>query len=147
MLCVGALGCAAMQPRPLVYPVHYQTVGTMQVNSDIADCEALAHESARQRGGAVVTRCERCPDGSEVTVPLPPTKGMAMGAAAGGALGAIGGAIGGDAAKGAAIGAAVGAGAGLLHDLYDDYEPAASYEQLVTRCLGQRGYELYGWSN
>ena len=62
-------------------------------------------------------------------------------------ISSVGGAIAGDAGAGAAMGAGMGAAAGLVKGVFDASKPSANYKQFVNRCLNQKGYEVYGWSN
>ena len=127
ILLASLVGCAAR--RPVLYPnEHLLQVGSDAAEQDVDECIHLAkeHVSSAEGGGDVA-------------------RGTAEGAVVGAAGGAVGGAIWGHAGRGAAGGAAAGATAGLLHRLFRRSEPNEAHKSFVSRCLGDKGYELIGW--
>lgn len=125
-----AAGCAAN--KPVIYPnTHSKSVGSGQVEADIAACKHLAKSAGATPYGGHASGAARH---------------AVRGGAIGAATGAVGGAIGGNAPQGAKIGAASGATASLLHAFLK--EPAANpaYRNYVERCLVDRGYDLVGWN-
>ncbi|MEE2982792.1 MAG: hypothetical protein VX929_05805 [Pseudomonadota bacterium] len=90
-LVLAAAGCAAN--KPVIYPnTHSQSVGTGQVEADIAACKQLAESAGASPYGGNAS------DSARAAV--------------------HGGAIGGSATRGAKIGAASGATASLLHAFF-----------------------------
>lgn len=132
LLTVSLAACAAS--RPVVYPNEKtQRVGPNVVADDIDDCMRRAREFAGSGGGEVAATTARR---------------TATGAGVGAAAGAAGGAIYGDAARGAAAGAAGGAAGGLMSGIFGGMgrrEPDPVFQNFVTRCLRERGYEVIGW--
>jgi outer membrane lipoprotein SlyB len=131
VVLLGLFGCATS--RPILYPnEHYQAVGSVTADRDIADCGRRA-ESAGAR--------PQTADAAHVG------GGTAVGAGVGAAGGAAAGAISGSAGIGAAAGAVGGAVAGLIGSLFSR-EPKrdAAYRNYVDRCLQEKGYETTGWS-
>ena len=118
------------KPTPQFYPNQYlQETSEIQRSSDIASCESLAGQYVKSHAGKDTA------------------KDVVGGAAGGAVVGVVGGAIAGDAGAGAAMGAGMGAAAGLVKGVFDANKPSANYKQFVNRCLNQKGYEVYGWSN
>ena len=125
-----AAGCAAN--KPVIYPnSHSQSVGTGQVEGDIAECKQLAESAGASPYGG---------DASDAA------RAAVHGGAVGAATGAVGGAIGGSATRGAKIGAASGATASLLHAFFKKPASNPTYRNFVERCLRDRGYDLAGWN-
>jgi hypothetical protein len=127
---VALAGCA--KPEPVLYPnAHLNAVGQETAEWDIENCEELAESYGAS-------------DGDDKTAQV--AKNTAGGGAIGGAAGAAGGAVVGSAGRGAAVGAASGAAAGFMRALLREPEPSPAYRQFVSRCLGERGYEVVGWN-
>lgn len=130
-LCIVLL-CGCASNKPIVYPnAHSQSVGTAQIEMDIADCKALAESAGTSSSNSKAADM---------------AKQTARSGGIGAATGAVGGAIAGRAGRGAAIGAASGATAGLIHSLFSGASsPNPTYRNFVTRCMTDRGYDLAGW--
>ena len=125
-----AAGCAGN--KPVIYPnTHSQSVGSGQVEADIAACKHLAESAGATPYGGKASDAARH---------------AVRGGAIGGATGAVGGAIGGNAPQGAKIGAASGATASLLHAFLREPTSNPAYRNFVERCLRDRGYDLAGWN-
>jgi uncharacterized membrane protein len=120
--------CAGTQP--IIYPNQHSTsVDQTVVRQDIAECKVMAERagaSGNSKAGDVAAK-------------------TAKSGAVGAASGAVGGAIAGSVGKGAAIGAASAATAGLIHGLFSDSKLSPAYQNFVTRCLVDKGYEVSGW--
>lgn len=128
-LCLTLAGCAA--PAPILYPnEHLNSVGKEAAQRDIDACMELA-----EKAGAEANKSQA---GQAAT-------NAATGAAVGAASGAVGGAIAGSAASGSAIGAAGGATAGIIRWLFSKPQRNPAFENFVTQCLKDRGYQPMGW--
>jgi outer membrane lipoprotein SlyB len=128
-LTFGAWGCAK-PARPQLYPnQHLMTVGQAQSEYDIADCDNLATAYVNENKSADIAK-----------------KG-ATSAVIGGMMGAAAGAVrsGGSVSNSAATGAAMGAAGGTTKGAIDSNDPSALHKNFVTRCLGDRGYDVMGW--
>lgn len=128
VVCFQLTGCAS--PGPVLYPnTHLKNVGQTQADQDIAECKEIAgqYASPSNTGGNIA-------------------RSTAMGAGMGAAGGAVGGAIRGSAGSGSAVGAAAGATIGLLRGLLGGAQPNRTFQNLVDRCLRDRGYESAGWN-
>jgi outer membrane lipoprotein SlyB len=136
LLCLLVVGCAAS--RPALYPNEkYNSVGQAQAERDIDDCMARAQAAVGSGAGT-----------SEAAGRV--ARDTTVGAAGGAAVGTVAGAIGGNGAgEGAAVGAASGAVAGLFYSLVGLFQSGGSqdpvFQNFVTRCLQERGYEPIGW--
>jgi hypothetical protein len=129
VLALAVEGCASS--RPVLYPnEHFNAVGAEAAERDIASCMDLAESAGADAAGSDVGQA---------------AARTAAGAAGGAASGAVGGAVVGAAGSGAAIGAASGATAGLLHWIFSKPKRSPAFENFVTRCLQDRGYETVGW--
>ncbi len=117
LILIVSLGCAS---KARLYPnAKYKSVGEVQANADIAQCESEAKQYLSDTKG----------------------KQVASGAGSGAALGAVVGLLGGGvrgAARGAVGGAAVGATAGAL-------SPDQLKHRYVVKCLSDKGYEVLGY--
>ncbi len=129
VMIVGAVAVAGCAPRrPVLYPnTHFEEVGGIAAERDIAECRQLAETRASSG---------RSGDAARST---------AVGAGTGAAAGAVGGAIHGDAGRGAAAGAAGGATVGILQAILGGGESTAIYRNFVAACLSDRGYRVIGW--
>ena len=129
VMALAVEGCAST--RPVLYPnAHFNAVGSEAAARDIASCMELAESAGAKAAGS---------DASQAAART------AGGAAVGAASGAVGGAVVGAAGSGSAIGAASGATAGLLHWIFSTPKRSPAFENFVTRCLQERGYEPVGW--
>lgn len=124
--CIFTFGCAAMQPRPMVYPDG--KYNPAQYSHDLAGCESWA-EGAAYEGTASV--------GDGVV------GGAIAGALLSAGLGAILGAmIGFDPGLGAGIGAATGAySGGVSGGAIAASERERRRKEAVLLCLKRHGYE------
>ncbi len=120
--------CATQQPVIYQNP-QSQTVSDAQINQDVNECMTLA----RNAGASDSTKAG--------DVAATTAKSGAVGAASG----AVGGAVVGSVGTGAAVGAASAATAGLLHSIFREQKASPAFRNYVTRCLGDRGYEVSGW--
>ena len=130
-LFLGASACASQ--RPVLSPNAQLTrVGPESAQRDINECMARADAVIKENS-----------EGSNVVATT--ATSSAVGAAAGGA----GGAVFGNAGRGAAAGAAGGAAASIMSALvgwmFRPKQPDLSNQQLVDRCLREKGYEPSGW--
>lgn len=124
--CVLTFGCAAMQPKPMVYPDG--KYNSIQYGQDLASCESWA-EGAAYEGTASVA------DGT-VTGGL---GGAILGAALGAALSAV---LGFDAGVGVLAGTAVGGIEGLAGGAaYSAVERERRRKDAVLLCLEKHGYK------
>jgi len=122
VVCFQLTGCAS--PKPVLYPnAHLESVGQVQADQDIAECQEIAEQytSSSNTGKNIA-------------------KNTAIGAGAGAAGGAVAGAI-----SGSAAGAAAGATIGLIRSLIRGNEPNYTFQNFVDSCLRDRGYESSGW--
>lgn len=125
--CFQLIGCAS--PKPVLYPnAHLKSVGQVQADKDIAECQEIAEQYASSSN-----------TGKNIA------KNTAIGAGAGAAGGAVAGAISGSAGSGSAAGAAAGATIGLIRSLFRGTEPNRTFQNFVDSCLRDRGYESAGW--
>lgn len=123
----GAAGTA----KPVLYPNEtLNRVGRAQADADIAACAQLARSAGTSEGSQAGELGRRA----------------AIGTGVGAATGAIIGAVTGSFGKGAAIGAATGAAGGITSGAFDnDAGVNQTYRNFVTRCLGEKGYEVVGF--
>lgn len=128
VVCFQLTGCAS--PKPVLYPnAHLESVGQVQADQDIAECQEIAEQFTSSSNNT----------GKNIA------KNTAIGAGAGAAGGAVAGAISGSAGSGSAAGAAAGATIGLIRSLIRGNEPNYTYQNFVDSCLRDRGYESAGW--
>jgi len=106
-------GCANYQPI-----VDTKGVDMSVYNSDLAECQAYAHQ---------------------VDVVGEGVKGAAAGGAIGAAIGAIAGAFVGEVGEGAKIGAALGGAEGTAYGVAG---AAEGQQQIIRNCLAGRGYTV-----
>jgi outer membrane lipoprotein SlyB len=132
-LLLGISACASQRPV-LSSNEHLMRVGTQAGERDIDECMARAEALATESG-----------DASKGNVVAGTATSSVVGAAAGGA----GGAIAGQAAQGAAAGAVGGVVASLMQALFQgSFRPKPPHpviQQVVDRCLREKGYEPVGW--
>ncbi len=128
-------GCSAVQP--VVYPNDFylqsgQTDPERKAALDqaIAECEGLAKQTG------VTADAGRSEQAAKTTGAY---------AAGGAAAGAVSGVIWGSPGLGAASGAASGAVWGLVSTAVNSNQPNPAFQNFVTQCLAQRGYQPVGW--
>jgi outer membrane lipoprotein SlyB len=122
ILCLSLLSLAGCATGPTLYPnAKYKRVGEAQAQADIKDCQEKADAYVKNEQA----------------------KNAASGAGRGAVMGAvIGGLLGGNlrsAGRGAVSGGVVGGTAGAL-------SPKQITQRFVTRCLGEKGYEVIGYN-
>lgn len=126
-LAIGS-GCASTQP--VLYPnTHYEKVGTVKAEQEIAECRELAEEHiGGNKAGDVAQEA-----GERAVI------GGATGAAVGGIVRRT------SAGRGAAAGAAAGAVSTVTRAAFHWNDPKPSVMRFVNRCLAHRGYDVIAW--
>ncbi len=131
---LAGIAAGATQRPVLSSNEHLMRVGPEVGERDIDECIARAETASTERKEA-----------SKENVVAGAATSSVVGAAAGGA----GGAVVGQAGQGAAAGAVGGVVANLMHGLlqwlFQSKPPDPSNQQLVERCLREKGYEPAGW--
>lgn len=135
MICLAVLlapAIAVARPRPDLYPNQYlKSVGDVQANRDVIECEIQADDYVVEKQGSA-------------------GKDAARGAVKGAALGALASTITkSNAGRGAGAGAAVGGLSSLLGSKKQqkEYEQQGSpeFRKFMEACLEDKGYRVVGW--
>jgi len=125
--------CSTQRPV-LSSNAHLMSVGSAAGERDIDEC--IAHAEAALSEGR---------DTPKEGVVAGAATSSVVGAAAGGAGGAVVGHAGSGAAAGAVGGAVGSLMSALLQGLFRSKPPEPSNQQIVDRCLREKGYEPVGW--
>jgi len=128
MFSIFFLFLTSCASSPILYPnTHLKTVGEVQAQKDIAECEVMANQYVKSDAGIAAA------------------KSTAIGGAGGAVIGGAAGAVTGSLGRGIGVGAATGAAAGLVHGIIQTSKPSPIFKNFMNRCLHERGYEIIGW--
>ena len=129
LLVFTACSSSQRERRPMFYPNQkYNRAGDQGIQSDVERCRAMADQYVDRE------------DNREQVA-----KSTLKRSAVGSAVGATAGSFTGRAGRGAGIGASTGALLGLFGGLEKSNSSDGVYEQFVSRCLKDKGYEVLGW--